>query len=179
MVRSVHELVDTYKSTLESYQTYYAKVDPIYRSMFRVRDCMVDSFLIADFNQLSASRHDFSSELIQAGLDHAAQALKTNSELKARLHKKYTIIRSADAQEKYMMSRLKTAHSSTLGIDIPVDEEKDSVLDASVISPTEWDAKAATYLQQVDSMEADKIRAERGMLKGGRQKAMLPRERMQ
>jgi len=175
MVRAVGELIHGYKSMLDTYRTYYGKVDPVYRAMFRVRDCMVDSFLVSNFSQVAAENAEASSELIDAALGYASQAAFTNEELQKRLHKKYAF-RSADQQEALIMDRLQTGRSKTLGIDIPLNNDKDARLEADVMAPSNWTRLAGGHLDDLVGVAVSNEQAKRGLLGGGRKSFPMRRK---
>jgi len=149
MGRSMIELADVGRTSLQSQRNYYAMKDPILRSLLHMRDCSLLMFLNTDALAMSKNTsldYEARSEALLQAMDLPYQAFVMNQDLVERLHKQVWWFQSADDHEKRVMNRLTTGHSKVGTISLGSEEL--SYLHNSVLKPSLWQEKLGASIER-------------------------------
>lgn len=169
IVNSLQGLYGMVGEARDAHIKYKTEKDPMLRTLIRLRDCMLDTFLKSGASRIAfdttKTRAVREAALLSA-IDSANAAVAVNLDLVDRLAKQGRLWGTAEAHEVTVMKRLQSGQWKdpvtgmfTVGTIVPDKEKGDSLLPDTTIIPSRWDAVlgslASRVRYQVDGILVD------------------------
>lgn len=156
LAQSVLHLKDVTKTFVIDHFAYLRQKDPVLRTLFRMRDCMLQTFISSGATQLandkslpSLTRQQMLLEAIQS----VTAAAEINKDLEQRLSKKLWPLEKEETREQNTMQRLITGRlplSTTIsGLVLrPDTEHDDQFLPPNELRPSAWRQSVGDHIDQ-------------------------------
>lgn len=144
LARATLDLVHMARGATLRRSAYFAIKDPTLRSLIRLRDCFLDSFLEADISldvlekAKTMQEAKAALEALLASWKQALMAMQLNDDLHAQMHKKTRFGQRASAHERAVMRRLKGKKDALSNSVIKVDRTKGDAYLTIELRPSKW-----------------------------------------
>lgn len=154
LARATLDLVHMARKSALRRSAYFEIKDPTLRSLIRLRDCFLDSFLEADisFDVLDQARTMLEAkaalEALLASWKQALMAMQLNDDLHEQMHKKTRFGQSPSAHERTVMRRLKGEKDDLSNTVIKVDRTKGDAYLTIELLPSQWRGNFSSDLRE-------------------------------